>query len=56
MLASLGYRPGPVDGLSGRKTITAVRAFQSDSQLTATGVIADELLVLLRMAVKVAGN
>lgn len=56
LLTSLGYSLGSVDGLSGRKTKAAVREFQSDLELTATGDISDELLMLLRLAVKASAS
>ena len=39
MLKRLGYRPGPTDGTLGRKTKTAVRNFQREHDLPATGSI-----------------
>jgi uncharacterized protein len=36
-LQALGYHPGPVDGKIGAKTIAAVKKFQQDHQLPATG-------------------
>ena len=47
-LARLGYDPGPLDGLAGRKTREAVRAFQAALGITPTGRISEELLLLLR--------
>ena len=47
-LALLGYDPGPMDGLPGRRTTAAVRRFQQDLGMTPTGRISDELLVLLK--------
>ena len=38
-LASFGYRPGPLDGIWGRQTQAAVRAFQSDHGLQPDGVV-----------------
>ncbi len=49
-LALLGYDPGPVDGLPGRRTTAAVRRFQQDLGMTLTGRISDELLALLKAA------
>ncbi len=37
-LASLGYDPGPLDGIRGRRTIGALRAFQRDRGLVADGL------------------
>lgn len=36
-LADLGYDPGPVDGIYGPATTTALLSFQTDRDLTATG-------------------
>ena len=52
-LARLGYDPGPVDGLPGKRTTEAVRRFQRDLDLAPTGRISEELLALL-MAVAAA--
>jgi uncharacterized protein (TIGR02594 family) len=38
-LASLGFKPGPLDGIWGRQTIAAVRAFQSKAGLDADGIV-----------------
>lgn len=38
-LAHKGYDPGPVDGVWGRRTESAVRAFQSDNGLLADGIV-----------------
>ncbi len=46
-LARLGYDPGPVDGLPGKRTTEAVRRFQRDLDLAPTGRISEELLALL---------
>lgn len=36
-LATLGYKPGVVDGIWGSKTTTAIKLFQSDENLVANG-------------------
>jgi hypothetical protein len=36
-LIDLGYQPGPVDGISGNKTINALKKFQQDYGLPVTG-------------------
>jgi cytohesin len=36
-LEDLGYDPGKADGINGRKTLTAIKLFQEDSGLPATG-------------------
>ena len=46
-LTRLGFDPGPTDGLTGVKTREAVRAFQVTLGITPTGVISEELLLLL---------
>jgi len=38
VLTSLAYQPGPVDGISGSRTIAAVTSFQTDASLTADGL------------------
>ncbi len=43
-LTELGYDPGPVDGLYGPQTATAVREYQREAQLPITGLVSDELL------------
>lgn len=39
MLAGLGFDPGPIDGLMGPRTRTAVRAFQQSRGSAATGTV-----------------
>ena len=46
-LLALGYEPGPVDGLMGRKTEAAIRAFQEAEQMTVDGLPSAELLIRL---------
>ena len=42
-LSGLGYYKGPVDGIFGRRTRTAIRHFQRDIKAAATGhLTADE--------------
>lgn len=38
-LAALGYVPGPVDGIAGRRTQGAIRAFQRDQTLDVDGLV-----------------
>jgi peptidoglycan hydrolase-like protein with peptidoglycan-binding domain len=38
-LKVLGFNPGPVDGIFGDKTETAVRAFQADRGITVDGIV-----------------
>lgn len=42
-LTALGYDPGPADGAAGAKTKSAVRAFQADRGLSASGSIDNSL-------------
>ena len=47
-LVRAGFDPGPVDGRLGKKTRTAVKAFQKNNHLTADGVIGEKTWALLR--------
>jgi len=38
-LADAGYDPGPIDGIRGRKTIEAIKAFQEANGLTPDGIV-----------------
>ncbi len=49
-LASLGYDPGPADGIFGSRTRAAIRAFQAQAGLPVTGTISDGLETALRSA------
>ena len=46
-LNRLGYDAGPSDGLMGRRTRDAVRAFQTTLGITPTGRVSEELVLLL---------
>jgi TPR repeat protein len=48
LLQALDYDPGPIDGIQGKRTNAAVKNFQRDLKLLPTGVISEELLMLLR--------
>lgn len=50
LLTTLGYDPGPVDGLAGRRVRRAVAAFQQDANLPVTGKVDTALLQTLRAA------
>lgn len=52
LLAALGYETGKVDGILGRLTIAAIKAFQSESNLEVTGRPTEELLISLQTAVR----
>ena len=45
-----GYRPGRVDGVAGRQTKSAIRAYQRDAGLPVTGNASKELLDHLKFA------
>src|SRR5699024_4010583 len=49
-LNELGYEAGTADGLMGRKTRSAIIAFQQDRGLTTTGVADQALLLQLQRA------
>ncbi len=50
LLARLGYDPGPADGLVGRRTAAAIRAFERDRGLAITGAPGARVLANLREA------
>ncbi len=52
MLSQLGYQPGPADGVSGKRTIDALKKFQVANGLSATGVLDSETANRLRAAVR----
>ncbi|VAX16096.1 hypothetical protein MNBD_NITROSPINAE02-83 [hydrothermal vent metagenome] len=43
LLVEHGYNPGPVDGIAGRKTALAVRAYQKAESLEVNGKISEDL-------------
>jgi peptidoglycan hydrolase-like protein with peptidoglycan-binding domain len=47
-LLRAGYDPGPIDGKLGKKTRTAVKAFQRKNGLTADGVVGEKTWSMLR--------
>ena len=47
-LLKAGFDPGPVDGRLGKKTRTAIKAFQKKHGLTADGVIGEKTWSVLR--------
>jgi hypothetical protein len=48
-LQAMGYNPGPVDGVMGPRTATAIRAFQRAQRLPETGTLTPETLQRLRV-------
>jgi peptidoglycan hydrolase-like protein with peptidoglycan-binding domain len=49
-LSELGYDPGPADNVAGRRTIDAIRKFQTDNGLAETGRISGDLSLALARA------
>ena len=47
LLAELGYDPGPIDGLMGRRTASAIRSFQTAEGLSVDGRIETGLVAAL---------
>ncbi len=43
-LVALGYDPGPIDGLVGPRTVSALRKFESDNGLPVRGQLSSELM------------
>lgn len=50
LLEKIGYDPGPIDGLMGRETSSAIQAFQKAKGLEETGAFSKELLDALYAA------
>ncbi len=50
MLGDLGYRPGPADGLMGKRTKAAIEQFQRERGLAVDGQVSQSLLASLRGA------
>lgn len=46
-LTRLGFDPGPVDGIAGRKTVQAVRAFQKSVNLPVDGIVGPKTFAAL---------
>jgi hypothetical protein len=55
-LKDLGYDPGPVDGKPGKRTDTAVRAFQKDQGLTVDGMWGPKTDAAARAALREKGQ
>ncbi|NTF32292.1 peptidoglycan-binding protein [Rhizobium skierniewicense] len=49
-LTALGYQPGPVDGVSGKKTVAATKAFQTDYGLVVDGIAGTQTLAAMKQA------
>ena len=52
LLAALGYETGKIDGILGRLTISAIKAFQKESDLKITGRPTEDLLIALQTEVR----
>ena len=51
-LAALGYKPGPADGKMGKKTKTAIKAFQRKVGIPVDGKISEELVLRITEELK----
>ena len=56
LLTELGYSPGPSDGIIGKRTIAAIKAFQYEMDIDMTGEVSEELLVGLQLAIKYSSD
>ena len=52
LLAALGYETGKIDGILGRLTIAAIKAFQKEQDIEVTGRPTEELLITLQTEVR----
>ena len=50
LLGKLGYRPGPVDGIIGPRTVAAIRAFERKVGLPTTGRVSNALVAKMAFA------
>ena len=48
LLTNLGYKPGPIDGLYGRKTSEAIKAFQRNADITVDGWVDKDIIIELK--------
>lgn len=55
-LAELGFDPGPADGVRGRKTINAIKAFQKSKRLVADGIVGPKTIAKLFEITKEQAN
>jgi peptidoglycan hydrolase-like protein with peptidoglycan-binding domain len=49
-LMELGYDPGPLDGIWGKKTVAALKEFQKDNNLPITGFLDDKTKIELGLS------
>ena len=52
LLAALGYETGKIDGILGKLTIAAIKAFQAESGLEISGRPSEDLLISLQTALR----
>jgi hypothetical protein len=50
MLTQQGFRPGPMDGIAGPRTVAAIREFEKKSGLPITGSVSGTLIARLKFA------
>ncbi|MCL6271684.1 TIGR02594 family protein [Sansalvadorimonas sp. 2012CJ34-2] len=55
-LQSAGFDPGPIDGIRGRKTILAIKAFQQANNLISDGLVGPKTRAVLLEGVETAPN
>lgn len=51
ILQSLGYDPGPIDGIFGPRTKNAVMRLQRDNGITVDGIVGPETMRVINMLV-----
>ncbi|MFV9567746.1 peptidoglycan-binding domain-containing protein [Thermoanaerobacter mathranii] len=51
ILQSLGYDPGPIDGIFGPRTKNAVMRFQRDNGLKVDGIVGPETMKVINMLI-----
>ena len=49
-LQSLGYKPGPADGIYGTNTAEAIKRYQRENSLLVSGQVSEELLEQLKFS------
>lgn len=50
LLTDLGFKPGPIDGICGDRTVAAIKAYQIAAGVSVSGKITDDLIARLRAA------
>lgn len=51
ILQSLGYDPGPIDGIFGPRTKNAIMRFQRDNGLKVDGIVGPETMRVINMLI-----